>query len=55
MPATAKPVRKLAAQKPAPKPTSKKPAPAPCGDLAPGRIADLLKALTKPIPTPSVP
>ncbi|MGA3049631.1 MAG: endonuclease III [Terracidiphilus sp.] len=51
MPATLKPIRKPAAKKSAPKSTTRKPAAATRGDLAPDRIAAILKALDEAYPS----
>jgi endonuclease-3 len=50
MPATAKSIRKPSARKAEPKTTAKKPNRAQLGDLAPDRIAGLLKALDEAYP-----
>jgi endonuclease III len=50
MPATPKPLRKPAARQSAPKTSTRKPNPAPRGDLAPDRIAAILKALDEAYP-----
>jgi endonuclease-3 len=51
MPTTAKPIRRPAAKKPAPKTATRKPSRSQRGDLAPDRIAGLLKALDEAYPT----
>ena len=51
MPANVKPIRKPATKKSTPKTAAKKPTTAPRGDLAPDRIAAILKALDEAYPS----